>query len=394
MIETLITSMPMNVCLILTLLIGLSLIHEWDRPRFKLLLFMVTATLLYSGHFIFFNKVEEAIPVSDTIYCFCNLAVYPLYFMYIEELTQHRPDYRRQVFYLLPSVLCFLTVGTLYLLMNETETQQFIHHLFGNKFSTLTGLAWWQGMTHMAAKIVFALQIPPIMVISWRHITAYNRVIENNYADTEDKTLSRIKTLLTLFLIASVVSFACNIIGRLSFVYSMWLLAIPSVFFSTLILLIGHIGLQQRFYIQNIEEEDLEPITPVSQLPNLKEEMLRERIFQVVEEEKLYLKYNLKINDLAQLLSTNRNYIYQAINVGMGISFSEYINQKRIEYAKKAIEENPKALLSEVATKSGFSSVSTFYRNFRQIEGYSPSDFQQQCLREVPRPRIERGTKS
>ena len=384
MIESLITSMPMNVCLILTFLIGLSLVHEWDRPKFKLLLFMVTATLLYTGHYIFFNRVEAAIPVSDTIYSFCNLAVYPLYFMYIEELTQHRPDYRRQAFYLLPSVVGFLAVGTLYLLMDENETQLFVHHLFGNKFCTLTGLAWWQGVVHMAAKIVFALQIPPILVIGWRHITAYNRLIENNYADTEDKMLSRIKTLLILFVIAAVVSFVCNIIGRISFVDSLWLLAVPSAFFSTLILLIGHIGLQQRFYIQDIEEEALEPDVSPAQLTLPKEEVLRERICQLVEEEKLYLRPNLKINDLAQLLNTNRNYIYQAINVGMGISFSDFINQKRIEHAKQAIEDNPHILLAEIAAKSGFSSTSTFYRNFKQFEGYSPSDFQQQALESTP----------
>ena len=376
--------MPMNVCLILTFLIGLSLVHEWDRPKFKLLLFMVTATLLYTGHYIFFNRVEAAIPVSDTIYSFCNLAVYPLYFMYIEELTQHRPDYRRQAFYLLPSVVGFLAVGTLYLLMDENETQLFVHHLFGNKFCTLTGLAWWQGVVHMAAKIVFALQIPPILVIGWRHITAYNRLIENNYADTEDKMLSRIKTLLILFVIAAVVSFVCNIIGRISFVDSLWLLAVPSAFFSTLILLIGHIGLQQRFYIQDIEEEALEPDVSPAQLTLPKEEVLRERICQLVEEEKLYLRPNLKINDLAQLLNTNRNYIYQAINVGMGISFSDFINQKRIEHAKQAIEDNPHILLAEIAAKSGFSSTSTFYRNFKQFEGYSPSDFQQQALESTP----------
>lgn len=381
MIESLITSMPMDVCLILTILVSLSLIHEWDRPRFKLLLFMIAATLLYTGHYIFFNKMEGAIPLSDTVYCFCNLAVYPLYFMYIEELTQHHPNYRRQVLYLLPAAACCIVVGMLYLAMNHAETQQFISfHLFGDRYSTLTGMAWWQGMAHMVAKIIFALQIPPIVMISWKHITAYNHLIATNYADIDDKVLTRIKTLLTLFVIVSVVSFACNIIGRFRFVDSQWLLAVPSAFFSTLILLIGHIGLQQQFYIQDIEEEALAPLNPqLSALTPHKEEGLRERISQLVEEEKLYLRPNLKINDLAKLLNTNRNYIYQAINVGMGMSFSDYINQKRIEHAKRTIEEDPHVLLSEVSAKSGFSSVSTFYRNFRQFEGYSPSDFQQQA---------------
>jgi AraC-like DNA-binding protein len=99
-------------------------------------------------------------------------------------------------------------------------------------------------------------------------------------------------------------------------------------------------------------------------------------IRKLMDEKRLFLQPNLKINDLAMMLNTNRNYIYNAINGEIGFSFSDYINQKRIEHAINLIDHNPNMLLTDVATKSGFSSASSFYRNFKTITGCSPSDYQ------------------
>ena len=338
---------------------------------------MVAATCLYWGHGVFFYHQTELIPFSDSLYCFCNPAVFPLFLLYIEELTLRQPNRRWHIACLLPSVICFTTVAMLYTMMNQEETADFIeHHLYNNETFKLTRLAWWQGIVHIAVRIVFALEIPLVLYIGWRHISKYNQTIENYYSNTEGKLLSHLKVILFLFAITSLLSFVFNAIGRHFFTHSLWLLAVPSVLFSTILILIGHIGLHQQFHIQDIkseEENELGLATP--QLIN--ENKFSEAIQHLVEEEKLYLQPNLKIDDLAKRLNTNRNYVYQAINVGMGLSFTTYINQKRIEYAKHLIEENPKALLTEISLKSGFTSTSAFYRNFKTFIGCSPSKYQQ-----------------
>ena len=377
MLQAIITTLPMMVCAILSGLLGLSLLRKWDRPRFNLLLFMVAATCLYWGHGVFFYHQTELIPFSDSLYCFCNPAVFPLFLLYIEELTLRQPNRRWHIACLLPSVICFTTVAMLYTMMNQEETADFIeHHLYNNETFKLTGLAWWQGIVHIAVRIVFALEIPLVLYIGWRHISKYNQTIENYYSNTEGKLLSHLKVILFLFAITSLLSFVFNAIGRHFFTHSLWLLAVPSVLFSTILILIGHIGLHQQFHIQDIkseEENELGLATP--QLIN--ENKFSEAIQHLVEEEKLYLQPNLKIDDLAKRLNTNRNYVYQAINVGMGLSFTTYINQKRIEYAKHLIEENPKALLTDIAQKSGFTSTSAFYRNFKTLIGCSPKEYLQ-----------------
>ena len=377
MFQSIVTSMPMFVSGVLSVLLALSLHHRWDKPRFRLLIFMVTTTLLYLAHYIFFNHILEAIPFSDTVYCFCNPAVYPLYLIYIEELTLHRPDRSLQFVILLPAIVCSLAVGGIYMLMNAEETTLFItDHLYHDHYASLSGIPWLQGMAHLAVKITFAIQIPPVLTIGLRHIKRYNKIVEANYSDTEGKTLTPIRTLLVLFVVVSLLSFLCNIIGRYRFTDSSALLAFPSITFSLLILLIGHIGLQQDFHIQNITDSIEAEESSKQQQPQNERQALSENLRRLVEAEHIYLQPNLKLEDLAKHLNTNRAYIYNVINTDMGMSFSEYINRKRIEHATRLIEQNPNLLLADIATMSGFSSISAFYRNFKLYKHCSPSEYQ------------------
>lgn len=372
MLAILVSSLPMIVCGVLSVLIVLSLYDCRNMAKTRLLFFMATATLLYLAHFIYFNRLMAVIPLTDAIYCFCNLAVFPLYYLYIEELTDYRPNRWRQAICLLPSLLGGMAVGLLYILMDRQEMTLFIeHYLYGNEFASLSGLTFWQAMIHVAVRIVFALQVPLVLYFGFRRITAYNAVVETNYSDIEGKRIVWVKTLLVLFAVTSLVSFVFNLIGRQRFIDEAVPLAIPAVLFSMLLLLIGHVGLNQRFSVQDIEAEVFLESEPIPEDCAYSE--LLEKIRKLMCEEKLYLYPNLKVSDLARLLNSNRNYIYNAINVEMGISFSDYINSQRIDYASQLLEANPKLSINDVMFKSGFTSASAFYRNFKKFKGITPT---------------------
>lgn len=372
MIGVLISSLPMIVCGILSVLIALSLYDCRNMAKTRLLFFMATATVLYLAHFLYFNRIMAVIPLTDTLYCFCNPAVFPLYYLYIEELTDYRPNRRRQIFCLLPSILCFVATGLLYMLMDPQETATFIqHYLYGDEFATLTGLAFWQAIVHLVVRIVFALQIPFVLFFGFRSITAYNDIIETNFSNLEGKRIVRMKTLLVLFAVTSPVAFFFNMIGRQQFVDGTQLLCIPALLFSMLLLLIGHVGLNQHFSVKDIEAEVFMAPEPISGEGGYND--LLEKIRKLMSEEKLYLSPNLKVGDLAMLLNSNRNYVYNAINVEMGISFSDYINSQRIDYASQLLEAHPEMSINDVITKSGFTSTSAFYRNFKKFKGITPT---------------------
>ena len=372
MLGVLISSLPMIVCGILSVLIALSLYDHRNMAKLKLLIFMAMATMLYLAHYFYFNRLMAVIPLTDTLYCFCNPAVFPLYYLYIEELTDYRPNRWRQALYLLPSLLCCLAVGLLYTLMNPQETATFVqHYLYDDEFASLSGLAYWQAVIHVVVRIVFALQVPLVLFFGFRRITAYNAVVETNYSNIEGKRIVRVKTLLVLFAVTSLVAFVFNLIGRQRFIDGAEPLAIPSLLFSMLLLLIGHVGLNQQFSVQDIEAEVFMESEPMAEDCGYSE--LLEKIRKLMSEEKLYLYPNLKVSDLAMRLNSNRNYVYNAINVEMGISFSDYINGQRIDYASKLLEAHPEMSINDVMIKSGFTSTSAFYRNFKKFKGITPT---------------------
>ena len=82
MLNTIITSTPIYVCSILSILLALSLSIKWDRARYRLMMFMITATMFYIGHFAFYNHTISVVPITDTLYCFSYPAIFPLILIY------------------------------------------------------------------------------------------------------------------------------------------------------------------------------------------------------------------------------------------------------------------------------------------------------------------------
>lgn len=377
MIKTLIISLPMLVCTFWSILLLIDWREQRTRAKARMLTFMVVATTLYACHFVFFNHLYGWMPVTDAIYCMTNLSVFPLYYLYIKEVTEEQNQKHWQVTLLIPALLAGATTGTLYTLMDTQEAQSFIStFLYQGSTEGLDSLAWAQAITHICVKIIFALQIPLILMKGIQKIKRFDKMVESNYADTEFRKMHMTKTILVLFIVACIISFTANIFGKEYFDTAPWLVAIPSVTFSTLLFLLGYAGHKQDFTINRLILETACDVTPsaYTEASTPKEERRynigksKTNIAETIETERLFLQQDLKINDIAKLLRTNRDYIYQAINVRMGMSFSEYINRLRVNYATQLMKDTPEMSTNEVAFRSGFSSLASFYRNFKTYQ--------------------------
>ena len=384
---SLVTSMPMYVCAFWSVLFLLDVVEKRQTSKKRLLAYMVAATLLYAGHYVFFGRMTAIQPMADTVYCTVNLAVFPLYYIYLKELTEPEWNHRWQWLLLVPAALAGITVGLLYVLMSPEETIQFIdEYLYHNRFSTLSGLGWWQAAVHGTVKTVFALMIPPILTMGFIKIRRYEQAVEQNYANTDDKRLPLVKAVLVLFVATSLLSFGANLMGRHHFTSSLWLLLMPSLLFSGLQFLLGYAGYRQQFTIRDLLSDlgITAPSTPqvanegnddeAAQRANLDE--LAQQIIGIVNHNRLYLQPNLKITDVAALLHTNRTYVSRVLKEDMGTTFADFINRQRIDYACQLMEQQPEMGAAEVARQSGFSSQSSFYRNYKLFKGHPPKENQ------------------
>ncbi len=93
------------------------------------------------------------------------------------------------------------------------------------------------------------------------------------------------------------------------------------------------------------------------------------------EREKPYLNDDLRLTDLQRVFPISRSYLSQLFNKELGMSFSDYVNQFRVEESKRLMDAEPLASIQEIAERSGFHSMSTFRRAFIKQTGIVPSEY-------------------
>ncbi|MBR4276302.1 MAG: AraC family transcriptional regulator [Prevotella sp.] len=400
MIKYLITSLPMLVCLFWSAVLWMDWREQRSVAKLRLMAFSITAALLYMGHYVYFNHEYELIPVTDTIYCMANLMVFPLYHLYINEVTQPRWNRMLQLYTALPAIIVGAVVGTAYILMSSEEQACFIDsYLYGGNCAYSNTVISMQAVTHSIAKIIFAIQVISILTIGYKKIVLFDEMVENCYSETDQRTLRRVKVVLGVFVVASILSFIANIIGRNHFSDTGYPVAIPSILYSSLLFTLLYLGHKQDFTISElINENGDEDFVRNATLPNGASayenenksdgesesgrssavvQQITKDIEELMQQEKIYLQPDLRINDLAERLHTNREYIYQAINLNKHVSFAEYINRQRIEYAQKLLKANPTTPSTEIYLKAGFTSQASFFRNFKLYAHMTPKEYVQ-----------------
>lgn len=105
------------------------------------------------------------------------------------------------------------------------------------------------------------------------------------------------------------------------------------------------------------------------------------RLNLLMEEEKVYRRYDLTLEQLASLVGTNRTYLLQAIKQKTGLTYSSYVNEFRINDAVEQLTTSTAGdIVKTVAATAGFDSTSNFYRLFKKKVGVSPLVFRQQAI--------------
>lgn len=121
---------------------------------------------------------------------------------------------------------------------------------------------------------------------------------------------------------------------------------------------------------QVLDELEAEPVPAV--IPALSE--LGAKIEQLLREEQVFLNPHLKVSDIARAVGTNRTYVSKYFNQEAGVSFYEYINALRIDYACTLLCQSSESVKT-IARLSGFNSPQSFIRTFVKTKGMNPTQF-------------------
>lgn len=101
------------------------------------------------------------------------------------------------------------------------------------------------------------------------------------------------------------------------------------------------------------------------------------KLTDLMDEEQLYKDARLKLPMVATKLNTSPHRLSQFLNDNLQKSFNQYINEYRIEAAKKMILQNDHFTLEAIGYEVGFNSRSTFYSAFKRYTGLTPAKFKQ-----------------
>jgi AraC-like DNA-binding protein len=104
------------------------------------------------------------------------------------------------------------------------------------------------------------------------------------------------------------------------------------------------------------------------------------KINQLIEENKLFLKHDLDLEILAKSTKIPEYKISSGIRDYYNMSVPDYINNYRIEHAKMLLssEEADKIKIDVLAYECGYASRSNFYRIFKKLTGVTPLEYKSQ----------------
>jgi AraC-like DNA-binding protein len=140
---------------------------------------------------------------------------------------------------------------------------------------------------------------------------------------------------------------------------------------------------------QPVGHQNLETL-PIPGLPNSQSQLVPElderdfvKLLQVMQSEKPFLNPKLTLKQLSNAADLPINTTSQLINLFAGKNFNEFVNQYRVEEAKRLLidENKSRYSLEGLGEMAGFGSRSTFFSIFRRETGLTPAAWKQQPQR-------------
>ena len=211
-------------------------------------------------------------------------------------------------------------------------------------------------------------------------VIRYRKRMFNTYSYTE-----RIDVLWVLF--ACYAFFASHILYSIAFEFTTWIsetvFNVTGMFLWWIVFkMASRHKVLRMLSVMTQPNDDNESIldenSMIKTTKQIREKHIASQLPKIMEEKKLYLNPKLSIVDIAVALGTNKTYLSDYLNNTLKLTFNDFVNQFRVKEACRIIDSmtaSDKRTMVDVATKSGFNSISSFNRYFSKIQGTSPRQY-------------------
>lgn len=292
-----------------------------------------------------------------------------MYYFYVQFFLypKSRISFAQKLLFL--PFLFFLLFTVVYKIGNAMNLLSESHYQFFGNFIYV----------HEGICILYSLIL---LILSYRTILQFEKSQTKGNTGIPKQNLNWLKTVsLISFILCFIWVFALldelkNGSDNVSFYYILW------IGMSITIYILGHLGLyrfgimQEQKKIQSYSRNS--PAVIIERISSKNENI--EAFENFIKKEKNYLDHNLSLDVVATKLNLNSSYLSRIINHELGISFSDYVNELRIEEAKTFLEnaEFENYTLVAIGLEAGFNSKTAFNTAFKKFTRKTPSEYKKE----------------
>jgi AraC-like DNA-binding protein len=286
-----------------------------------------------------------------------------LVWFYTLNLTDSRREFKLKDLPVFLPTIVYLTFR-FYLFSHDLEWKDWFTYSYGRFSGTIIFV------TEFIWNVIF-------LRFSIRHYRKYRAWLNENYSDTEKIKFDWLRNFLYIFtfilILGGLFDFTNSFIFYLSYIQFFYFEIVLSL--ATYYLAVAGY-LRSKTIEQNFTEKEAEAIEERKTLLSEKElEKLKNRLENLMKNDKIYLEPNLTLNDLSKQMGVNSTVLSYTVNSGFGKNFNDFVNEFRINDVKEKLKKADDSTLLGVAFDCGFNSKATFNRAFKKFTGVSPKEF-------------------
>ncbi|KAB1153927.1 helix-turn-helix transcriptional regulator [Tenacibaculum aiptasiae] len=362
------------VLLILGVSFGILLIalHQKEqRNTFFLGVFMILFGLSTINEIVIELNLIKYYPKLEYLPFDFLWLLFPVFYLYVQDISIVPEKKKYNV--LIPGIVAFLFFTGLLLFDLSLIVQVFESPIFG--------------LIYYLGGIVYSIVI---MVRTFKLITVHTKKIKNQYSTTEYKGIIWIKYFSLTILLYFMSSFVALILVVIFQESAISLLDTAFLIINMcLIFWASFKGIMQHEVKLLIPEETNTNTSELCTEKDVRKELPQEnntetkeiidKLRAAVEEFELFKHVDLTIIDVAEKIGVHPRKLSATINSNLGSNFNQFINNYRVEYAKKLLKNNlgNNFTIEAIAHESGFKSRTSFYTAFKNSTQMTPIKYKE-----------------
>ncbi len=294
----------------------------------------------------------------------------PFYYFYALSILNGQSSFSlKDTIHFFPFV-CYLVYYSDFYLLDAASKINYIK-------SSLEVEYYQFGVTDMLFISVLIIHMIIYTYISWTYLAQYKHKLAQTSSDSNVLKIEWFKTVSLVFISYLTIYFIFLLTLVWFGSYTKTLDEITALVHTFLIHILGYLTIMKgELFSENILKNPSGKYS-TSGLNETKSNEILSKLLTEMELEKPFLQSDLKIDELASQLQVAPHHLSQVINQKLNTNFFKFINQYRVEEAKKLLVDPSFSHYSilGIGLEAGFNNKASFNRTFKKQTGQSPSEF-------------------